>query len=310
MVTKLKHYNPSAKELVNDWQVLDAKDQVLGRLATQVAMFLMGKHKPTYVPHMLSGDFVVVINASEIRVTGLKAQQKIYKRYSQYPGTLKEIPYERMQERFPERIIEMAVKGMLPKNKLGRRMLKRLKVYAGPEHPHSAQVIGSERRESREAEALAKAETAAAAAAIRKATAEKQAAKKAVAPEAKAPKSKTPKAEVAADAVATESVETPAKKAPARKAAVKKATTKKRTAQKPAVKKTAARKATSKKATVKKAAAKKPAVKKPAVKKPTAGKATAARKPAAKKPAASKTATRKTTAKKTTTRKSGGSGEK
>ena len=150
MVTKLKHYNPSAKDLVNDWQVLDASGQVLGRLATQVAMFLMGKHKPEYVPHMLSGDFVVVINAREIKVTGLKAQQKIYKRYSQYPGTLKEIPYERMQERFPERIIEMAVKGMLPKNKLGRRMLKRLKVYAGPEHPHSAQVIGSERRESRE----------------------------------------------------------------------------------------------------------------------------------------------------------------
>ncbi|MEE2841232.1 MAG: 50S ribosomal protein L13, partial [Chloroflexota bacterium] len=128
MVTKLKHFNPSAKQMVNDWQVLDASDQILGRLATQVAMLLMGKHKPNYVPHMLSGDFVVVINASQIKVTGAKAQQKIYKRYSQYPGTLKEIPYERMQERFPERIIEMAVKGMLPKNKLGRRMLKRLKV--------------------------------------------------------------------------------------------------------------------------------------------------------------------------------------
>ena len=119
MVTKLKHFNPSAKEMVNDWQVLDASDQILGRLATQVAMLLMGKHKPNYVPHMLSGDFVVVINASQIKVTGAKAQQKIYKRYSQYPGTLKEISYERMQERFPERIIEMAVKGMLPKNKLG-----------------------------------------------------------------------------------------------------------------------------------------------------------------------------------------------
>ena len=232
MVTRLKHYNPSARDMVNDWQVLDASGQVLGRFATQVAMFLMGKHKPEYVPHMLSGDFVVVINAREIKVTGRKAQQKIYRRYSQYPGTLKEIPYERMQERFPERIIEMAVKGMLPKNKLGRRMLKRLKVYAGPEHPHSAQVIGSERRESREAGALAKAETAAAAAAIKKATAEKQAAKTALASEARA------------EAAATVAVETPARKAPAKKAAAKKAT---------------ARKTPAKKATARKPAAKKPA---------------------------------------------------
>ena len=276
MVTRLKHYNPSARDMVNDWQVLDASGQVLGRFATQVAMFLMGKHKPEYVPHMLSGDFVVVINAREIKVTGRKAQQKIYRRYSQYPGTLKEIPYERMQERFPERIIEMAVKGMLPKNKLGRRMLKRLKVYAGPEHPHSAQVIGAERRESREAEALAKAETAAAAAAIKKATAEKQAAKTALASEARA------------EAAATVAVETPARKAPAKKAAAKKAT---------------ARKTPAKKAT-----ARKPAAKKPPARKPAAKKATTARKPAARKPAARKT--RQTTTRKTTARKSGDSGEK
>ena len=281
MVTRLKHYNPSARDMVNDWQVLDASGQVLGRFATQVAMFLMGKHKPEYVPHMLSGDFVVVINAREIKVTGRKAQQKIYKRYSQYPGTLKEIPYERMQERFPERIIEMAVKGMLPKNKLGRRMLKRLKVYAGPEHPHSAQVIGSDRRESREAEALAKAETAAAAAAIKKATAEKQAAKKALASEARA------------EAAATVAVETPARKAPAKKAAAKKAT---------------ARKTPAKKATAGKPAAKKPAARKPAAKKPAVKKATTARKPAARKPAARKT--RQTTTEKTAARKSGDSGEK
>jgi large subunit ribosomal protein L13 len=274
MVTKLKHYNPSAKDLVNDWQVLDATDQILGRFATQVAMLLMGKHKPEYVPHMLSGDFVVVINASQIKVTGLKAQKKIYKRYSQYPGTLKEIPYERMQERFPERIIEMAVKGMLPKNKLGRRMLKRLKVYAGPEHPHSAQVIGSDRRESREAEALAKAETAAAAAAIKKATAEKQAAKKAAATKAKAQ----------ADAIATEAVETPVKKAVAKKTPAKKATTKT-------------------------AAAKKPAKKKAIAKKPTAKKVTAAKKPAAKKTPAKKTPAKKTPAKKTPANTSGDSGE-
>ena len=93
MVTKLKHYNPKASELVNDWQVLDASGQVLGRLASQVAVLLMGKHKPSYVPHMLTGDFVVVLNAREIKVTGLKAEQKIYRRHSQYPGNLKEIPY-------------------------------------------------------------------------------------------------------------------------------------------------------------------------------------------------------------------------
>lgn len=292
MVTKLKHFNPSAKQMVNDWQVLDASDQILGRLATQVAMLLMGKHKPNYVPHMLSGDFVVVINASQIKVTGAKAQQKIYKRYSQYPGTLKEIPYERMQERFPERIIEMAVKGMLPKNKLGRRMLKRLKVYGGPEHPHAAQVIGSDRRESREAEALAKAETAAAAAAIKKATAEKQAARKAAATKAEA--------EAEADAVATEAVEAPARKSPAKKTAAKKTTAKKAPA-----KKTAAKKTPVKKATAKTAAAKKPAAKKATAKKPAAKKVTTAKKPAAK-----KTAAKKTTAKKTPAKTTGDSGEK
>ena len=294
MVTKLKHFNPSAKEMVNDWQVLDASDQILGRLATQVAMLLMGKHKPNYVPHMLSGDFVVVINASQIKVTGAKAQQKIYKRYSQYPGTLKEIPYERMQERFPERIIEMAVKGMLPKNKLGRRMLKRLKVYGGPEHPHAAQVIGSDRRESREAEALAKAETAAAAAAIKKATAEKQAARKAAATKAEA------EADAVADAVATEAVEAPARKSPAKKTAAKKTTAKKAPA-----KKTAAKKTPVKKATAKTAAAKKPAAKKATAKKPAAKKVTTAKKPAAK-----KTAAKKTTAKKTPAKTTGDSGEK
>ena len=282
MVTKLKHYNPSASDLTHDWQVLDASGQVLGRLATQVAMYLMGKHKPGYVPHMLAGDFVVVINASEIKVTGLKAQQKIYKRYSQYPGTLKEIPYERMQEKFPERIIEMAVKGMLPKNKLGRRMLKRLKVYAGPEHPHSAQVIGSERRESREAEALAKAETAAAAAAVKKATAEKQAAKKASAEEAeaKAPKAEaaetdaeSPAVEAAVGAVAVEAATAPPKKAPAKKAPAKKTTAKKPAAKKPAAKKaTTAKKPAAKKTAAKKATAKKPAAKKPAASKTPASK--------------------------------------
>jgi large subunit ribosomal protein L13 len=249
MVTKLKHYNPRISELVNDWQVLDASGQVLGRLATQVATFLMGKHKPSYVPHMLTGDFVIVINAKEIKVTGLKAEQKIYRRHSQYPGNLKEIPYARMQERQPERIIELAVKGMLPKNKLGRQMLKRLKIYAGAEHPHSAQILGSERREEREAAAVAKAEAAAVEAA--KTAQKKPAAKKAAAPKAEAVVAEA----VVTEAVATEAVET-------------------------------AEAAPKKKAPAKKAAAKKPAAKKPAAKKPAAKKPAATKKPAAKKPAA------------------------
>ena len=147
----MKHYNPSASELKNRWRVFDAEGKVLGRLASEIAMVLMGKHRADYVPHMASGDFAIVVNADKIELTGRKEAQKVYRRHSQYPGNLKEIPYSRMSERNPERIIELAVKGMLPKNKLGRKMLTRLKVYAGAEHPHSAQVIGSERAEMREA---------------------------------------------------------------------------------------------------------------------------------------------------------------
>ncbi len=151
MPTKLKHYNPSASDLNNRWRVFDADGKVLGRLASEIAMVLMGKHRADYVPHMASGDFVIVVNAAKVELTGRKDEQKVYRRHSQYPGNLKEIPYSRMLERTPERIIELAVRGMLPKNKLGRKMLTRLKVYAGSEHPHSAQVIGSERAEMREA---------------------------------------------------------------------------------------------------------------------------------------------------------------
>lgn len=150
MPTKLKHYNPSASDLNNRWRVFDADGRVLGRLASEIAMVLMGKHRADYIPHMASGDFVIVVNADKVELTGRKNEQKVYLRHSQYPGNLKEIPYSRMSERTPERIIELAVRGMLPKNKLGRKMLTRLKVYAGPEHPHSAQVIGSERAEMRE----------------------------------------------------------------------------------------------------------------------------------------------------------------
>jgi large subunit ribosomal protein L13 len=236
MVTKLKQYNPKASDIVNDWQVVDADGKVLGRLASQVAMYLMGKHKPTYVPHMLTGDFVVVINASKIKVTGAKAEQKIYKRHSQYPGNLKEIPYARMQERQPTRIIELAVRGMLPKNKLGRQMMTRLKIYAGAEHPHAAQILGSERRPAREEAAAVKAEVAAETA--------KPAAKKAAPKKASAPKAE-------AAAVATEAVETAEaapKKAPAKKAAAKKPAAKKATAaKKPAAKKPAAKKPAAKK---------------------------------------------------------------
>ena len=143
MTTKLKPYNPKASELEAEWKVVDADGQILGRLATQIAWTLMGKHKPGYVPHLLTGDYVVVINAEKIRVTGKKAEQKLYLRHSQYPGNLKKIPYTRMQENHPDRIIQHAVKGMLPKTKLGRKMLGRLKVYSGAEHPHEAQVLGS-----------------------------------------------------------------------------------------------------------------------------------------------------------------------
>ena len=146
MVTRLKPYNPSASELEADWHVIDASGEILGRLASPIARLLMGKHKPGYVPHLLCGDFVVVTNASKVRLTGRKAEQKVYRRHSQYPGGLKLIPYATMLEKHPERVLQLAVKGMLPRTKLGRKMLSRLKVYAGPEHPHEAQVIGSQKR--------------------------------------------------------------------------------------------------------------------------------------------------------------------
>lgn len=145
MPTKLKPYNPSRNDLAAYWHVVDAQGQVLGRMATDIAVKLMGKHRPDYVPHMLSGDFVIVINADKVRVSGKKASQKVYRRHSGYPGNLKEVPYSRVMSRTPARIIEHAVRGMLPKNKLGNKAIRRLKVYAGPDHPHEAQVIGSER---------------------------------------------------------------------------------------------------------------------------------------------------------------------
>jgi len=161
MTTRIRHYNPSASELPAEWHVIDASGEILGRLATRVAWLLMGKHKPGYVSHLLAGDFVVVTNASAVRVTGDKAEQKLYVRHSQYPGSRKEIPLERMMDRHPERVIEHAVRGMLPRNKLGNRIFSRLKVYAGAEHPHEAQITGTERMRARAiAEAEAPAEEA------------------------------------------------------------------------------------------------------------------------------------------------------
>ena len=132
-----------ASDLRPRWHVIDAEGQVLGRMAVQIAHLLKGKHKPNYSPHMLTGDFVIVVNAAKVRVTGRKADQKIYYSHSQYPGGLKAVPYRRMMARHPHRVIEHAVKGMLPHNRLGRQMFRRLKVYAGAEHPHESQVTDS-----------------------------------------------------------------------------------------------------------------------------------------------------------------------
>ncbi len=126
-------------EVERQWWVIDAEGQVLGRLATRIAKLLMGKHKPLYTPHVDTGDFVVVINAEKVVLTGKKWEQKKYYRHSGYPGGLKIRTARQLRETFPERLIQLAVRRMLPKNKLGRRMLKRLKVYAGPTHPHAAQ---------------------------------------------------------------------------------------------------------------------------------------------------------------------------
>jgi large subunit ribosomal protein L13 len=135
----VKTYAVKASEIERQWWVIDAADQTLGRLATRIATLLEGKHKPTYSPHLDVGDHVVVLNASRIKVTGDKLAQKRYYRHSNYPGGLKEESLETLLERKPELVIERAVKGMLPRNRLGRAMFKKLKVYSGAEHPHQAQ---------------------------------------------------------------------------------------------------------------------------------------------------------------------------
>ena len=136
----MKTYSPKARDIEREWWVIDAGDKTLGKVATQAASLLMGKHKPMYAPHIDTGDYVVVINAAKVKITGKKAEQKIYYRHSGYPGGLKSRSFEEIFGKDPGRVIEHAVKGMLPHNNLGRAMFKKLKVYSGNEHPHQAQV--------------------------------------------------------------------------------------------------------------------------------------------------------------------------
>ena len=135
----MKTYSIKAEEIHKDWFVADADNKALGRLASKVAQILKGKHKPTYTPHMDMGDFVVVVNAEKIRVSGNKEMEKTYFSHSGYPGGTKEVDLYTMRRRHPERVIQNAVKGMLPHNRLGRQMMRNLKIYSGPDHPHSSQ---------------------------------------------------------------------------------------------------------------------------------------------------------------------------
>ncbi len=128
-----------SQDVRHDWLVVDAADRTLGRIATEIAHRLRGKHKPEFTPHVDTGDYIIVVNADKVRVTGRKTTDKIYYRHSGYPGGIKGTSFERLRDTHPERIIENAVRGMLPRNPLGRAMFRKLKVYAGPDHPHAAQ---------------------------------------------------------------------------------------------------------------------------------------------------------------------------
>ena len=135
----MRTFSPKQNELNHDWFIIDASGKTLGRMATEIAHRLRGKHKPEYAPHMDNGDYVVVINAEKVKVTGNKGTDKIYHSHTGYPGGIKSISFDKLLEKAPERTIQSAVKGMLPKNPLGRQMFKKLKVYSGSEHPHVAQ---------------------------------------------------------------------------------------------------------------------------------------------------------------------------
>ncbi len=136
---RTKTYTPKVEEIERQWFVVDAQGQTLGRLSTQVAQVLRGKHKPEFAPHVDVGDYVIVVNAERIHVTGRRLDQKRYYRHSQYPGGLRSLTLRQQLEKHPERVLELSVRGMLPRNRLGRQMLKKLKIYAGPDHPHQAQ---------------------------------------------------------------------------------------------------------------------------------------------------------------------------
>jgi len=135
-----KTFSPKSSDITRQWWVVDATDLPLGRLASEVARLIRGKHKPTFAPHVDGGDHVIVVNASKVAITSDKSQEKIYYRHSGFPGGLKAETFEALIARRPEQVIERAVKGMLPKNRLGRKMASKLKVYAGPDHPHQAQM--------------------------------------------------------------------------------------------------------------------------------------------------------------------------
>jgi large subunit ribosomal protein L13 len=135
----MKTFSAKPETVQRDWYIVDAENKTLGRLSTEIARRLRGKHKPEYTPHVDTGDYIVVINAEKVRVTGNKTTDKMYHHHTGYPGGLKSISFDKLIERAPERVIETAVKGMLPKNPLGRAMHKKMKVYAGSEHPHTAQ---------------------------------------------------------------------------------------------------------------------------------------------------------------------------
>ena len=135
----MRTYSPKGNDITRQWHVIDASDVVLGRLASQVAVLLRGKHKPIFAPHVDTGDFVIVINADKVALSGNKLEQKRAYRHSGYPGGLRSRSYGELMEKYPERVVEKAIRGMLPKNSLGRKTLRKLKVYAGPDHPHQAQ---------------------------------------------------------------------------------------------------------------------------------------------------------------------------
>jgi large subunit ribosomal protein L13 len=143
---RMKTYSLKAGEIEKAWHVVDADGETLGRLSTRVAALLMGKHKPTYSPHLDMGDFVIIVNADKVRLTGNKVEDKIYYRHTGYMGGLKETTLGEMLQRRPERVLELAVRGMLPRTKMGRHLLGHMKVYAGPQHPHEAQVNASLKR--------------------------------------------------------------------------------------------------------------------------------------------------------------------